>query len=33
SLLLDSQYIYNTEVASDKSHSEIYSTVSLTYDF
>ncbi|MCP4957534.1 MAG: DUF481 domain-containing protein [Photobacterium aquimaris] len=33
SLLLDSQYIYNTEVSSDKSHSEIYSTVSLTYDF
>lgn len=33
SLLLDSKYIYNTEVAADKSHSEIYSTVSLTYDF
>ncbi|PQJ67075.1 DUF481 domain-containing protein [Photobacterium angustum] len=32
-LMLDTQYIYNTEVASDKSNDEIYSTVSITYDF
>lgn len=32
-LVLDSQYIYNTEVAASKSHDEIYSTVSITYDF
>ncbi|EAS64439.1 DUF481 domain-containing protein [Photobacterium angustum] len=32
-LMLDTQYIYNTEVASDKSNDEVYSTVSITYDF
>ncbi|KPA52185.1 hypothetical protein VT25_11045 [Photobacterium leiognathi subsp. mandapamensis] len=32
-LMIDTQYIYNTEVASDKSNDEIYSTVSITYDF
>ncbi|OEF29182.1 DUF481 domain-containing protein [Vibrio rumoiensis] len=32
-LVLDAQYIYNTEVASDKSNDEIYTTVSISYDF
>ncbi|WP_036827724.1 DUF481 domain-containing protein, partial [Photobacterium sanctipauli] len=33
SLQLDLEYIYNTEVASDQSNDEIYSTISLNYDF
>lgn len=32
-LVLDAQYIYNTDVASDKSNDEIYTTVSISYDF
>ncbi|MFC3023746.1 YdiY family protein [Vibrio zhugei] len=32
-LVLDTQYIYNTDVAEDSDHDEIYSTVSITYDF
>ncbi len=32
-LVVDAQYIYNTEVASTKSNDEIYSTLSLSYDF
>ncbi|MGF1681190.1 DUF481 domain-containing protein [Photobacterium minamisatsumaniensis] len=33
SLLLDLEYIYNSTVASDQSNDEIYSTISLNYDF
>ncbi|MDG3088491.1 DUF481 domain-containing protein [Vibrio hannami] len=33
SLVLDAKYIYNTNVASDKDHDEIYTTMSLSYDF
>lgn len=33
SLQLDLEYIYNSTVASDQSNDEIYSTVSLNYDF
>ncbi len=32
-LVLDSQYLYNTQVAAGKSHDEIYSSVSLSYAF
>ncbi len=32
-LVVDAQYIYNTEVASTKSNDELYSTLSLSYDF
>lgn len=32
-LVLDAQYIYNTDVASNKSNDEIYTTVSISYDF
>ncbi|MDC0611388.1 DUF481 domain-containing protein [Vibrio sp.] len=32
-LVLDTQYIYNTDVSSDDSHDEIYSSVNLTYGF
>ncbi|SJL83383.1 DUF481 domain-containing protein [Vibrio palustris] len=32
-LVLDTQYIYNTDVAEGKDNDEIYSTVSITYDF
>lgn len=32
-LVLDTEYIYNTEVASGKDHDEIYSTISLNYAF
>ena len=32
-LVLDAKYIYNTDVASDKSNDEIYTTVSISYDF
>ncbi|PQJ88860.1 DUF481 domain-containing protein [Aliivibrio sifiae] len=33
SLMLDAEYIYNSVVATGKSHDEIYSTISLNYDF
>lgn len=33
SLVFDLEYIYNTTVAEDQSPNEIYSTMSLTYDF
>lgn len=33
SLVFDVEYIYNTTVAEDQSPDEIYSTMSLTYDF
>ncbi|GAM58247.1 hypothetical protein JCM19231_1375 [Vibrio ishigakensis] len=33
SLLVDVEYIYNTVVASDQTNDEIYSTISLNYDF
>ncbi|WP_083651776.1 DUF481 domain-containing protein [Photobacterium proteolyticum] len=33
SLLLDTEYINNSNVAADSSNSEIYSTISLSYDF
>jgi putative salt-induced outer membrane protein len=32
-LLLDTEYIYNTTVASDSNNDEVYSTISITYDF
>lgn len=32
-LVFDAQYVYNTDVASDKSNDEIYTTVSISYDF
>lgn len=32
-LVLDTRYIYNTDVASDDSHDEVYSSVNLTYAF
>lgn len=32
-LVFDAKYIYNTDVASDKSNDEIYTTVSISYDF
>jgi putative salt-induced outer membrane protein len=33
SLVFDVDYIYNTHVAEDQSSDEIYSTMSLTYQF
>ncbi|MBP3141554.1 DUF481 domain-containing protein [Aliivibrio fischeri] len=33
SLLIDAEYIYNSVVATGKEHDEIYSTISLNYDF
>lgn len=33
SLMIDAEYIYNSVVATDKEHDEIYSTISLNYDF
>nr|WP_307777082.1 hypothetical protein [Vibrio neptunius] len=33
SLVFDMEYIYNTTVAEDQSNDEIYSTMSLNYDF
>ncbi|MGF1737690.1 DUF481 domain-containing protein [Photobacterium satsumensis] len=33
SLQLDLEYIYNSTVASDQSNDELYSTISLNYDF
>ncbi len=33
SLMIDAEYIYNSVVASGKAHDEIYSTISLNYDF
>lgn len=33
SLILDTQYIYNTDVSDDDNHDEIYSTVSISYAF
>ena len=32
-LVLDTEYIYNSQVAAGKSHDEIYSTLSLNYAF
>lgn len=32
-LVFDAEYVYNTDVASDKSNDEIYTTVSISYDF
>ena len=32
-LVFDVEYIYNTTVADDQSNDEIYSTMSLSYDF
>lgn len=32
-LVLDTEYIYNSQVAAGKSHDEIYSTISLNYAF
>ncbi|TCN77682.1 hypothetical protein EDB37_10489 [Vibrio crassostreae] len=32
-LTFDTEYIYNTTVASDQSNSEIYSSMNLNYDF
>lgn len=32
-MVVDTQYIYNTDVASTKSNDELYSTLSLSYDF
>ncbi|MBF9001015.1 MULTISPECIES: DUF481 domain-containing protein [Vibrio] len=32
-LVFDSEYIYNTDVASDDDHDELYSTISITYAF
>lgn len=32
-LVLDAQYIYNTDVASNKSNDEVYTTVSISYAF
>ena len=33
SLMIDAEYIYNSVVATDREHDEIYSTVSLIYVF
>lgn len=33
SLMLDAEYIYNSVVATGKTHDEIYSTLSLNYGF
>lgn len=32
-LLIDTEYIYNSTVASDQNNDELYSTVNITYDF
>ena len=33
SLMIDAEYIYDSVVATDREHDEIYSTVSLIYAF